>query len=109
ARALVGAVFAPHDAEDAEFRVGGLASQKPGDLVVLSGCELMTGDEVRRDGAHPFTADRAPARDWRMTSPSVDPIRASAARSGCGIMPATFRFLLRIPAMSRTEPFGLSM
>ena len=46
--------------------------------------------------------------DWKMVSPSLDPIRSSAARSGCGISPMTLRSRFSTPAISRMEPFGLS-
>ena len=50
ARALVGAVLAPHHAEDAEFGVAGLAAQQRDDLVVLGRRELMLRDEIGCDG-----------------------------------------------------------
>jgi 3-oxoacyl-[acyl-carrier-protein] synthase-3 len=47
--------------------------------------------------------------EFRIYKPSVLPISGSAARSGCGIIPITFRWSFKIPAMCRMEPFGLSM
>ena len=46
ARALVGAVLAPHHAEDAEFGVGGLAAEERDDLLVLRRRELVLRDEL---------------------------------------------------------------
>ena len=74
-----------------------------------AGGELVLGDEVGRDGGG--HADAPPATrpcDWKTTRPSVEPISGSVARSGCGIMPMTLRSRLRMPAMSRREPLGLS-
>src|SRR3982751_4525887 len=106
ARTLVGAVFAPHHAEDTEFGDGRLASEQYHNLVVFRGCELMRGDNVGRD-AHEWVT-REFKSDRKTINPSVPPIRSSAARSGCGIMPMTLRASLTIPAMSRIEPLGLS-
>ena len=41
--------------------------------------------------------------------PSVPPCAGSTARSGCGIIPRTLLFSDRIPAISATDPFGLSV
>ena len=40
--------------------------------------------------------------------PSVPPCRASAARSGCGIMPRTVLDSLKMPAILSRDPLGLS-
>ena len=40
----------------------------------------------------------------RRSNPSAD----REARSGCGIMPITLRSRFRMPAISRSEPLGLS-
>ncbi len=50
ARALVGAVLAPHHAEDAEFGVGRFAAEQGDDFLVLRGRELMLLDQLRCDG-----------------------------------------------------------
>ena len=42
---------------------------------------------------------------WNSRAPSDPPCAASAARSGCGIIPSTRRFSDSTPAMSATEPF----
>ena len=63
---------------------------------------------------HPAPVDQHPdqtfvmaaAIDWNTPRPSLLPSSASAQRSGCGIMPRTFRPLLQMPAMLRAEPFG---
>ena len=107
ARALVGAVLAPHHAEDAELGVAGLAAQDRDDLFVFGVRELMQRDQIRRDCAHECTAAAA-TMDWKITIPSVDPCSGSVASSGCGIKPSTLRSRLRMPAMSRSEPLGLS-
>src|SRR5690606_41181906 len=57
------------------------------------------------------TAERAPAADSNeliRTRPSVEPSSSWPARSGCGISPTTLRPALQMPAMSSTEPLGLS-
>ena len=114
ARALVGAMLAPHHAENAEFGLGGFAAQQAHDLVVFRFgelvCAITSGVIVlmmwRRKGAHVGKRTQRPVS--KIVRPSVAPIRGSAARSGCGIMPITLRPSLRIPAMFRCEPFGLS-
>ena len=40
--------------------------------------------------------------------PLVFPNNAEQALSGCGIIPNTFLLPLHIPAILRTEPFGLA-
>src|ERR1035437_8320412 len=112
ARALVGAVLAPHDGEDAELGVGGLAAEDLDHLLILTGRELMLGDDFGGEGgAHAVTAARgiACSMDWNTIRPSVEPIRGSVARSGWGIMPITLRSRLRMPAILRSEPLALSM
>ena len=52
--------------------------------------------------------DRALTTDSNSTRPSALPSTRSQARSGCGIRPTTLRASLQIPAMLRTEPFGLA-
>src|SRR5579859_6062398 len=105
-RALIRAVLAPHHTENAQLGVARLAPQDPDDLPVLRLGQLMRGDEIRRDRGHAWAS--AVTMDLKTTSPSVEPISSSAARSGCGIMPITLRSRLRIPAMSRADPLGLS-
>ncbi len=48
-RTLIGAVLAPHHAEDAQFRVVRLAAQNLDDLAVFRFGELVLGDQVGRD------------------------------------------------------------
>ena len=50
----------------------------------------------------------ASRRDRSSGSPSSEPSRALLARSGCGMRPTTLRPALVMPAMSSTEPLGLS-
>jgi hypothetical protein len=47
------------------------------------------------------------SNDSNNLSPSVLPTISFAARSGCGIMPNTFRLRLHIPAILSIDPFGL--
>ena len=54
-----------------------------------------------------FTA-MAPTRDSKILNPSVPPNSGSLERSGCGIMPSTFRPGLQIPAILSKDPFGLA-
>ena len=102
-------MLAPHHGEDAEFGVGGLAAENGDDLLVLVRRELMLRDDVGSDRCHVSFAPPARTSELRITSPSVEPISGSAARSGCGIMPSTLRSRFRMPAMSRSEPLGLSI
>ena len=53
-----------------------------------------------------FTA-MAPTRDSKILNPSVPPSSGSLERSGCGIIPSTFRPGLQIPAMLSRDPLGL--
>ena len=96
ARAFVRAVFAPHDLENAQFGGAGLAAEEVDDFLVF-----VLGD-------YHFAAPTASSRDWKMPSPSVEPMSGSQASSGWGIIPMTLRPALRMPAMLRAEPLGLS-
>ncbi len=49
-----------------------------------------------------------PKNPCKIPTPSVFPTMAEAARSGCGIMPNTFRPELQIPAILRLAPFGFA-
>jgi len=53
---------------------------------------------------HP-SASNNPSNSAR---PSVPPSSGSTTRSGCGIRPSTLRFSLRMPAIFRALPLGLS-
>jgi hypothetical protein len=44
----------------------------------------------------------------KIFQPSADPRITSLERSGCGIMPRTFLFSLRMPAILPREPLGLA-
>ncbi len=113
AGAFIRAVFAPHHAEDTQLRQAGFAAQEAQDLLIFVWCELVRGNNIRRDfacGAHDREADApACANACKIVNPSVPPIKGSATRSGCGIIPITFLCSFKIPAMLRSEPFGLSM
>ncbi len=49
---------------------------------------------------------RLRASESNRARPSVEPVSASTACSGCGIRPTTLPASLQTPAMSATEPFG---
>ena len=51
-RRFVGAVFAPHHAEDAEFSKRGFAPEEGENLLVFVRREGVRGDDFRSDGAH---------------------------------------------------------
>ena len=50
----------------------------------------------------------ASSREPSTSVPSVEPRSGSTACSGCGMRPITFPSALTTPAISATEPFGLS-
>src|SRR5580693_1644182 len=108
-RTLVGAVLAPHNAENAEFGKVGSTAQNLDDLLIFIGRELVLRHDIGGDGAGAHTAAAACSMDWKTTRPSEDPISGSVARSGWGIMPITLRSRFRTPAILRSEPLGLSM
>jgi len=107
ARTLVRAVFAPHDAENAQLGIARLAAQQADDLVELGGGELVLDDQLRCN-FHLESTGMELRIDSKMPMPSVEPISGSQARSGCGIMPITLRSRFRMPAMDRADPFGFS-
>lgn len=61
-----------------------------------------TGDVFR------YFSAIVPTSDSKILNPSVPPSSASAARSGCGIIPNTLRPGLQIPAIFSSEPLGLA-
>jgi hypothetical protein len=63
---------------------------------------------VRARTGRDQTGAGTPSSDRSRTAPSTSPVSSSQARSGWGIRPTTLRPSLQIPAMSSTEPFGLS-
>ena len=102
AAGFVGAVLAPHHPEHAQLgEVGFAAEQLAYARVLVFGQPMLP--QCR--GVHWHTA---PASEAKTFSPSPEPSRARRARSGWGIRPTTLRPSLQIPAMSRSEPFGLS-
>ena len=57
----------------------------------------------------PFVARAALSTSERMMPiPSSEPRIASAARSGCGISPATLPAAFRTPAIARSDPLGFA-
>ena len=123
-RALVRAVLAPHDAEHRELEVVRVAAAE----AVADRVELVVGhaeaamERLHRALGHGHRAGRlrprrppAPAAraalstsERMIPSPSSEPRIASAARSGCGISPATLPAAFMTPAIARSEPFGLA-
>src|SRR5439155_6315989 len=105
ARALITAVLGPHHGEDAELGQVRFPAKKPHDPIVFVGLEAVAFDRLGIDGhavANAFTMDS------RMTRPSTQPRAGSAARSGWGIMPTTFRASLQMPAIACSDPFGFA-
>src|SRR5262249_51490251 len=88
ARTLVAAVLGPHHGEDAELRQVGLAPEELHNSIVLLGFEAVSFD---RGGIDAHAVANAFTMDSRITRPSTQPSAGSAARSGWGIMPTTFR------------------
>ena len=79
-------------------------------IAAPAGKRLTTGRRtgVRRPASGERQASRA-ASEVKKPSPSVPaPVSASVACSGCGISPTTLPRSLVMPAMSRSEPLGLS-
>ena len=70
--------------------------------------DLPASAAARAEAQAATSAPAAASIDRSMTRPSDEPSRSSHARSGCGISPTTLRPALQMPAMSSTEPFGLS-
>src|SRR5207245_9933545 len=88
-------------------------AQQAAGLLVRLLRQPMLGDEVFGDRTH--VVARAGFRDLtasrnesRISRPSSLPRRASAQRSGCGIMPKTLPASLTIPPMLSSEPLGLA-
>src|SRR5262249_12091904 len=98
ARAFIGTVLAPHHREDAELCFGRFAPQDRANFLQLEGRQL----------THAVAATSEFTMLSKITRPSAEPTSGSEARSGCGIRPITLRRSLQIPAMSRSDPFGLS-
>src|SRR5262249_47798347 len=106
ARTLVAAVFAPHHAEDAEFGVRGLPFQDRNDALVFGFCQIVLLKDVL--GNHLRAPANAFTIDSKINFPSVLPKTDSLDRSGCGIMPRTFRPAFTMPAILWIEPLGLA-
>ena len=98
-RGLVGAMLAPHGGEDAELDLVGRPAEDFQHARIF----------VRREAAMLLVRAAHAASASNNARPSVPPRSASAARSGCGIMPRTLRLSFRMPAMSPREPLGLSI
>jgi len=63
-------------------------------------------DEIGSDRARRHARTAARIIEVKMVKPSLDPMRSSLARSGCGIKPITLRPWLSTPAISRIDPLG---
>ena len=61
-----------------------------------------------KDAATAYFTAMAPTMDSKILNPSVPPSSGSLERSGCGIIPSTFRPGLQIPAMLSRDPLGLA-
>ena len=106
---FVGAVLAPHHAEDAQLRDVRIAPEDLFDARVFFGGEAVFGGDLGRNfdfgscGSHQAVAFAAPTSastmERKIVRPSVEPSAASTARSGCGMRPATLRPRLQMPAM----------
>jgi len=117
ARALVGAVLAPHDAEHGQFQVVGRTTQAgpDGHQLLVGQAEgaverrgQVAGGHGRLHDRHAAALARAlPTSERSSSSPSAEPRSASAARSGWGIRPHTLPRRSITPAMSRADPLGL--
>src|SRR5690348_2693707 len=106
-RGLVGAVLAPHHRKNAQFDEIRRASQERFDACVFFVRKSVLANDLGRDvvaSGHDSDSSRLSNR----ARPSVPPSSGSQTRSGCGMSPSTLRFSLRMPAMLRTEPLGLS-
>src|SRR5215218_7195385 len=123
-------MLGPHDAEHRELEVVRVAPEPLADRVelVVRDAERAVERQRRRGGGRlghgvsirdqhqattatgaRFAAAAAPSTsERRIGSPSSEPSRASAARSGWGMSPATLPRALRTPAIARSEPFGLA-
>ena len=108
ARRFIGAMLAPHHRENAELGDVGLAPQNIDHLAVFFRAQPMAGDDVGwvgDIGRHQPSASTSPSN---MARPSVPVRRASASRSGWGIMPSTLPASLVIPAILAKDPLGLA-
>ena len=84
------------------------ASSEAADRPTLRRAAARPGDRPSRaDGRQADTVADA-SSERRSGRPSAEPSRSLMARSGCGISPTTLRPALLMPAMSSTDPFGLS-
>ena len=95
----------PHEAEDRELDLVGLAADQRDDALVLG----VGQPELGSGGTSPVPADdvgwraAASAADSNSRSPSAEPVSGSTACSGCGISPTTLPARLLTPAMSRAD------
>ena len=106
---FVGAMLAPHHAEDAQLDHAGLAAHQPQDAVIFGVRKPVLADDLRRDGSSAvalMTGLQPGSGTGR--GRRCGPSSGSTTRSGCGIRPSTLRFSLMMPAMLRAEPLGLS-
>ncbi len=126
-RVLVRAVLRPHNREDPKLGEGRHAAQVPAYLVVFLGEEPVLLDQLRGDrlvedrvwigrqfrAIHAALSFRISGNRFERTAratlmPSRLGWNLSKQRSGWGIIPNTLPSSLRMPAIDRREPFGLS-
>ena len=107
-RGLVGAVLAPHDREDTELGVVGRAPHDVENAPVLLAAEAVLGGQIEGAGGDRRAHDSAATKPSNTIRPSPPPSAGSARRSGCGIIPSTVLWRLKMPAMFSAEPLGLA-
>ena len=116
-RRLVRAVLTPHDRVHRELGGGRTTSEDLANALVLIGLEAELGEGLRglgiRLGSGDGVGHQALTSEVRTLvkngSPSVvGPVSDSTACSGWGMSPTTLPRSLRMPAMSRALPLGLT-
>src|SRR5258708_10016939 len=100
-------MLAPHDREDADVGQGRLAVHDLEEPLILLRRQPMLGDLRRADACIRQGHASAATSPSKSPLPSMPPMAASMAFSGCGIKPSTVFDSLKMPAMLRAEPFGL--
>ena len=81
-RAFVRTVLAPHHAENAQLCITRLASKQRYNLFIFRASQLVRSDDFGCNCNHSYLTARLETMDLKITSPSLEPISSSAARSG---------------------------
>src|SRR5262249_62371361 len=92
----------PHHRKNAELGQVRLTAEERQYALVFVGLEAVTFEDLRVNHLMAI----ALTMDSKIARPSTPPSSGSQARSGCGIMPTTFRASLQMPAIACTDPFG---